>query len=229
MADNFDSYEIAAVITPGAMVTVPLVSEWPELAALVRPDFDLAGLGLFVVLAYVAGHLVQVLGNALEDLLWTATGGMPTERLVTTEQRLVDPEQRDAIEKRLLKKYEGFRWPDEAGASWRALTREIYLTVKAARGAAGVDRHNKQFGMLRGVAAALLVLACWALAEVEPIYALGALGLAAAALVRAHRFGVNYARELFVQYAALPEAGEQGAYEDEEGGADEEEPEPVPA
>jgi hypothetical protein len=65
---------------------------------------------------------------------------------------------------------------------------------------------DAQYGMHRNLAAALLVLALVSLLAPPHrwIVAVWSLPLAAAALSRMHRFGVHYARELFIIFSEIP-------------------------
>lgn len=206
--ENFDPYEVSAVIVPGSFVAVPLVSEWPQLARLVGGNLDLAGLGLFAIFAFSLGHILQFLGNLIEDLMWWATGGLPSDRVLRAGSTIISPQQLTQLEARIKKNYESFSFTGLKVSAWRPHTREIYAELRAAERNEPVDRHNRTFGMLRGLSAAFLVLAVWSLCAGQPEYSLAALLLSCLAAVRAYRFGLNYARELFVQYLALREAPE---------------------
>ena len=87
-------------------------------------------------------------------------------------------------------------------AEWFVVTRRMYAIVSHAGRSGRIDIFNGNYGMFRGIAAAMLVLIAASLVEVgwehPRRYAIfgGALILA---LLRMHRFGVHYARELFVQ------------------------------
>lgn len=56
----FDAYEVIGVITPGAVVTLLLALQWPEFRALLGQEgLSIGGLGFFVIVAFVLGHLTQ--------------------------------------------------------------------------------------------------------------------------------------------------------------------------
>ncbi len=66
----FDFYEFAGVIAPGAVVLYVLWLILPDVAPfLTTRELSIGSLGLFVILAYVAGHLVQAVGNGLEKVV----------------------------------------------------------------------------------------------------------------------------------------------------------------
>jgi len=91
---------------------------------------------------------------------------------------------------------------DIDSGQWYSITRQVYGFVSAAGRAQRIDIFNGNYGLCRGVAAALLVSLAivsvkdWANWRAELLL----LGLAALAIYRMHRFGVRYGRELFVQF-----------------------------
>jgi len=90
--------------------------------------------------------------------------------------------------------------------TWHPVVRQAHAAISAAGRAGRVETFNGNYGLCRGIASAMLVIfvlslfreidQCWP----ERIALLVAAGLA---LARMHRFGVHYARELFVQLLTL--------------------------
>ena len=61
----------AGIIIPGAVLIMALVWLFPESRALFSKEgVTLGELGLFVIIAYAAGQLVQAIGNYLEWIWW---------------------------------------------------------------------------------------------------------------------------------------------------------------
>jgi hypothetical protein len=166
-------------------------------------------LGLFVILAYVAGHLVQAFGNLIEKAFWKPFGGMPTNWLVQEHQNLVSEAQMNMLPEKLrdltgvhLKK----PIVNLPVKDWFPITRQIYAAVSAAGRAQRIDTFNGNYGMFRGIASAFLLCAVvntvmhglggWAVS-------FGLVAAGALAVIRMHRFGTHYARELFIQFLQL--------------------------
>jgi hypothetical protein len=83
MNRNFDFYEYAGFIVPGAVIIVAAIWLFPESRALLSKEgVTLGEFGLFVVIAYAAGQLVQAVGNGLEWIWWKPQGGMPSIRVL---------------------------------------------------------------------------------------------------------------------------------------------------
>ena len=80
MSSKFDAYEIVGVIMPGSVLLFGMALLFPDLKSLFfAQGFSLGELGLFLVLSYVTGHLIQAIGNLLEFIVWKGFGGMPTD------------------------------------------------------------------------------------------------------------------------------------------------------
>lgn len=211
---QFDFYEFTGILLPGTIVLTTLVLLFPGwgLPALIK-DISVGGLGVFVVLAYSVGHIVQAIGNLVEAVWWRAWGGLPSDWLRTRPSRLLAAQQISALEKRIRERQglDGFDITSAAATDWYAITRQIYADVASAGRSARIDTFNGNYGLNRGIAAGLLVVLALlpvpAPADLRvAICILIAEGLA---LYRMHRFARHYARELFIQFLQLPEREKQ--------------------
>lgn len=203
MKTDFSFYEFAAIIAPGAVVLFGASILFPgHLALGSLTDVDLGGLGLFVLLAYVVGHLTQAVGNGLESAYWKCWGGMPSEWVRRGE--LLSPRQSE----RLLQALAPLVGSPESldRHQWYSATREVNAAVARAGRAERVNAFLGNYGLSRGIAAAGIVLCAIAAVGSGPgAWRTMLLMLAgtAVAVFRMHRFGKHYARELFVQYLDL--------------------------
>lgn len=207
---EFDFYGTAGVIAPGTVLVVGMtIMFFPDQGDLLKAIFDvsLGSLGIGLVLAYVAGQLLQAVGNAIEAAWWRGWGGMPTDWVRTDKRDLLSPSQRARIESRLRV---ALNDPDLSFTSvtanhWYAITRQVYAAVAAASRSERVDIFNGNYGLCRGVAAGLIVLLIsqlvinWQAWKTEMLLVF-LLGLA---IYRMHRFAIRYGREVFVQYLQL--------------------------
>lgn len=198
---SFDFYEYAGIIVPGSILAFGAMWLVPELQTHLGPEgFTFGELGLFIVLSYALGHLVQGVGNIVEAVLWWPFGGLPNKRILDGET--LTTQQHERLEQILRK--EGMIGETTSNADARAIMREVYARVAAAGKATRVDKFNGIYGMMRGLSASLLLLmsAC-AFVGTGWTTILLLTFAAAISLRRAHRFGWHYGRELVVVFLAL--------------------------
>ncbi len=207
VAKSFDAYEIISVVTPGVVVTLFLAMEWTGLRALLGDKgLSIGDLGLFVLVAFVLGHLVQALGNVAEYPVWLFRG-LPTNLVRSEKQTLISSTQRKALITAVTA-MEGapIDFKKTRRREWYAITARAYSRVQAAGRSAKVDICNRNYGLSRGLFAALLVCLAWyAVAHRDRIDALVGLTVALlAAAWRMHGAGIHYARSLFLTFIDLP-------------------------
>lgn len=203
---KYDLYEFLGFISPGIVYCVSLGYVWPtKLNDLFSKDITLGGVTIGIVFAYAAGQLLQAIGNFLECILWKCLGGKPTDWLRTAPTKIVDAKQLPMIERQVQKMLSDDTFEMNIGLDtkgWYSITRQIYTCVSASNHAKRIDIFNANYGLCRGLAAAMMVLLLinilfnfkeWQMHIVLAI-------LVGLAVYRFYRFGVIYARELFVQF-----------------------------
>ena len=206
---QFDFYEFAGIVMPGAILLVGLTLVIPKIAVLIPfKEMSLGSLGLFLILAYAAGHLLQGAGNFIECAWWFRSG-MPSDWVRTDTGHLLSAAQRAALQEHLPTKLalsSPFSFASVDVKAWFGITRQVYAAVAGAGRASRVDTFNGNYGLNRGLGASLLVVAVVVVIDdyLNWPYALGLSVAALVALYRMHRFGRHYARELFVQFLQLP-------------------------
>jgi hypothetical protein len=200
---TFDFYEYAGFIIPGAVLVMAIVWLFPDSRALFSKEgVTLGELGLFVIIAYAAGQLVQAIGNYLELLWWKPWGGIPTGRVLSGKLLTAEQHQRllDALRPALV----GHDPSNIPEAQHRAIVREVYAEVFTAGKAARIDTFSGSYGLMRGLAATFVVTFVLAIVAGKGATILGTLVLLfLLALHRMHRYSQHYATELFVQFLAL--------------------------
>lgn len=207
MSNRLDAYEYLGVIAPGAIVVFGASLVAPELKEYIADSgVTVGGFGIFLILSYVAGHLLQAFGNALEKIVWYPFGGMPTQWILKQNQRLLSPPQVDKLFSLVRTLHPEFDpEKDDSKSDWFPITREIYARVKAAGKTDRLDAFNRNYGLLRGIGASLVIstivaaalgLATWSM--------IGLMTFASIlAIYRMYRFGVHYGRELFITFLTL--------------------------
>lgn len=208
---QFRYYEFAGILTPGVTVIVASGMIFPDtVGPFMKAGLSLGDLGVVVIVGFVVGHLMQAVGNLLEEFWWWAFGGRPTDWIGNGRVGLLNAAQfeqlENCIETRLGLK--GIKLTMENRPStWLPVTKQINALVEANEMASRVQTFSGNYGMFRGLAAGFLVIFAMMLIS-EPTAGwpqkLLVLSAFALALYRMDKFGKHYARELFVQFLCLP-------------------------
>lgn len=247
---KIDFYGFVGVIAPGGLLIFGLSYFFPEIGFLLNgKEISFGDLGLFVILAFVAGHIAQCVGDAIEFFWLKITGGQPTDWARSGKEpfapewlmRNLPLRMRQFCERNFEKPFLSSQQLEKLPAKirevlkincvdhlsqltsndWFYIIRQAYATVKRVGLAGRIDIFNGCFGLMRGVVASLVILLIVAFLHFNSINPelLKVLGIVIClALLRMHRFGVHYARELFVQLLnVLPsDLQKPAAKEDEE-------------
>lgn len=204
---NFDFYEFACILTPGtiALFGIARVCSLAQ-NLLANDDFSFGDFGLFIVLSYGVGHLVQGIGNLAESLWWRAWGGWPTDWLHNGKHQILGPKHSARVLKYIAKTFSLDDLKNLSHSDWKAIVTQMRTSLVIAGRNHHLDDINGNYGLSRGIAAALFVVLvsllvfCGADAWRLELLALCAIGFA---VRRMHHFGCRYAQELFMQFLAL--------------------------
>jgi hypothetical protein len=202
-------HEQTGIVIPGAALVFALLFFFPEFRALFFSDgVSIGGLGLFLLISYAAGHLAAALGNVLEAFLWPLLGGRPSSWVVKENCTLLAPEQINSLET-LIKQRLRLEIPAVRGMNpkqWLPISRQIHADVMSNGKPARIEGFNGNYGLNRGLAAALLalVLIGVAFSDTDWRVTISLLPIALIYMYRMYRFGVSYASELYVQFLLLP-------------------------
>lgn len=203
----FDAYEVIGVITPGTVVTLLLALQWPEFRALLGPEgLSIGGLGFFVIVAFVLGHLTQALGNVVDGIVWLIPG-MPTTWVRSPKQTLISPDQRDQLQAKITAMEPAIADISQIDRRcWRSISGRMYARIHAAGRSSRIDTCNRTYGLSRGLAAAFVAAASWFAFDgggVTTEVGISA-ALAVIASARMWRSGVHYGRSLLLTFIDLP-------------------------
>jgi hypothetical protein len=204
---KFTFYEQVGIVIPGAVLLFGLTYQLPQLRDLLSKDgISVGGLGVFVLLAYAAGHLVAAFGNAIEAVLWWWHGGMPSDWVTKPPPNILSKEQLDnlvsRVQSRLGVDIKSFAEIDRR--AWWPVARQVYGDVMKNGKPQRIDTFNGNYGLNRGLCASTLALAVVFILAKDWAAGFGLLAVSTVYLYRARRFGIHYARELYVQFLLLP-------------------------
>lgn len=205
--DRITFYEQVGIVIPGSLLVAGLLFYFPALNALMAKDGVSVGqFGIFLLLSYAAGHLVAAFGNALESIGWKLFGGMPSDWVIRRDgNSLLNADQVVLLAAKVRLRL-GMTMENIVGLEakkWFPVSRQIYADVAENGKPQQIDTFNGNYGLNRGLCSSTLALALVSLVEGQKWIALG---LAMVGLVygyRAYRFGVYYARELYLQFLVL--------------------------
>jgi len=203
---KFDPYEFIAVAIPGAIPTLTISLLVPEVAAVIMTNgVDLGSFGIFLIVSFVVGHVVQLVGNVIEQIEGLVTFGA-IDMAVRDERRPMHSEQWDRFKKRLA----------EAGISgaagitsktWPGLRREVYAQLSADGRTERIDVFNRTYGLCRGMVAGAAMSAGAILSLGDEngwkLSAMILLFLALPLYVRMRRFSRYYFTELVSQFVSV--------------------------
>ena len=199
-------YEQLGIVIPGSVFLFGLVLYFPVRQVLMAKDgISVGELGIFVLLAYAAGHLIAAVGNALESVLWRVAGGMPSDWVVNESATLLSEQQIEQLRSRIATRF-NIALPNIRGLdkkTWWPISRQIYADVAKNGKSDRIDTFNGNYGLNRGLCAACIALSVIALVQAHWAVAVG---LTVGAIVfgyRTYRFGVHYGRELYMQFLVL--------------------------
>lgn len=207
---HLNYYEIMGVAVPGAAFVIILAAASSILPQILSSeDFGIANLGLFAVIAFVAGQFTQAFGNLLENIYWYFAKGMPTDWIRTGKKTLLSNQQIECLKNKLSHDLNiSGELTQFDKDQWYGITRQIYAKVQNNGDTDNIDRFNAAYGLNRGMATALLMAAILVLfVDIkEWNIALLCVFVAVVFIYRMQRFGKNYARELFVQYLVVSDS-----------------------
>ena len=210
MSSKLDAYEIIGVVAPGCTLLFGLTLLFPQLNSLFfEHNFSVGDLGLFLILAFVAGHLIQAVGNIFETVVWWFFGGMPTDWLIRKPQRLLNQNQIERLRTDLQQNF-SFNLSELTSSQWHPIVREIYATVQAQGNTGRIDSFNRTYGLMRGVPSTLVTLSLVALVVAWPIWKPALLAALASVIsgYRMIRFGKRYGCQLMVEYLRIRAAAQ---------------------
>jgi len=158
---HFNYYEIMGVAVPGAAFVVILAAANSKLPEIVlSEDFGIANLGVFLIIAFVAGQFTQAFGNLLEGIYWYFAKGMPTDWVRSGSKTLLSNQQVDCLRTKLLQELNiSGELKQFDKDQWCGITRQIYAKVQSNGKAGRIDSFNAAYGLNRGLATALLMVA----------------------------------------------------------------------
>jgi hypothetical protein len=194
-------YDQVGIVIPGALFLAIAALIMPGANALVAPqDISIGKFGIFLLLAYAAGHAVAAVGNILEFVWWSLRGGWPSDWIVYDDDRILNSVQK----KQLLEKVNArldLKVPKIVGLEakkWRKDFGRLYGSALATN-PGKIEVLNGNYGLNRGLASAAFALTIMS-ATIQPDQWQATAALGAGTLIygfRAQLFGIGFAKEVY--------------------------------
>lgn len=203
---SFDAYEYVGVIVPGALPTLAAALLFPELSSFLHSEgFALGDFGIFLIISFVIGHVVQMFGGLI-DRAQDMLGIGKADRALNNREKWFGRAQWAEFES-LFANLVSANPSSIDKNNYDQAIRATYAVVRAEGRAHRVDAFNRNFGMCRGlVAGSLLTIALlFATGGSQHIYyAMLIFGFLSVPLfVRMRRFSHLFIAELVAQAIAL--------------------------
>lgn len=203
-------YEQCGILLPGSLFLLGLVLLLPSISPILSPaGITVGGLGLFLIVAYTLGHAIAAVGNLLESAFWAIRGGMPSDWFFSKPTRLLSDERARAVRAQITSRLGASATEVEqfTAKGWKSMFAQLYRDV-LANNPGRVETFNGNYGLCRGLAAAILALIPLALMYAPFEHRTALLAWMAGGVVvfifRMNRFGVHFAREVFFNFLNLP-------------------------
>ncbi len=97
---QFEYYEFIAILIPGVIFLYGLSLIFDKVKPILCYDISLGEFGLFFILSFAVGHLLQALGNALEYVYWRIQAGMPSDWVRSKKHELLGKSQLGQLEEK---------------------------------------------------------------------------------------------------------------------------------
>jgi hypothetical protein len=190
---SFDAYQYLAFVIPGAVLLLGLMFFFPWIREHVGPTtgagFDLAGLGAFVIVSFVLGHLLQGLGRDVLQLevIYGSESAYATNSVFKWEDRILSDRDKTRLllcihknfkveEKQLMLRRPAHEtnlktlvdWivgpSRETLETWRGMVRRIYADLRERKQAEPAQRLQRDHALHLELTTAFLLLTICALA-----------------------------------------------------------------
>lgn len=206
-------YEFSMLLLPGCVFLYGLSLLYPIFGFDIQNNNNLSigNLGLFLILSYILGHLIQGLGNIIEWIYGKTFGG-PTDWIRSGKGYILSEVQIKNLNKQLMQKL-GLSFANKSAdirkfdrKTWGSITLQIYAAVRHAKANERVEIFNSNYGLFRGLSVSLILLAITVYIRFgarQLIVSAILIGLTIISLYRMHRFSKHYARELFTQFLQI--------------------------
>lgn len=155
--DKIKIHEISAYLIPGAIATYGFLLFFPsDMTFISSHNFSIGDFGVFTILAYSVGHIVQILGRYIEKGIEKSRGDFKGKKHFL---KLLSEEQRHLIEQKLKKqKIITSRLSDIPDNQWNKIYRSIYIDVVNSEQNERINVFKNHSKLCRGLGTGIFLL-----------------------------------------------------------------------
>jgi hypothetical protein len=158
---QFDLYDILAFLAPGTITLLGLVHYCPgRFAPLTADKVSFGELGVFILLAYIAGNVIAGIGGVVASKT-KIFGGLPTNQIKENDGKVISKDEYTQLQTAMLAKNlikEGDTIKLMGDPEWTAATRRIHSFLDARGLTQRVEMFNAKFGLNQNLVIAFLLL-----------------------------------------------------------------------
>lgn len=199
----FNQFELKSIVIPGGYALSFLLITNPNFEYFVA-TITFGGFAFCVFLSFVAGHLINSLSYFLEIIFFRLFGGMPTDWIFGENRakkkwaKVLTENQKLALDDLLQKKLT-INPNSVISTECRAVVHQLRLFIPDDKLQRLID-HNTNYCFHRASSTTSILLACyflfigsWVISSILLIFVI-------LFSYRMYKFGIYYARELFLQF-----------------------------
>ena len=202
---KFDAYEYISIATPGSILLFTLILLYPQIKETISSNgFDLGGLGIFLILSFSAGHVIQAAGNMLETLLVILQCDV-SNRFLRDDQQLLEPIQKSRLSLMLTEKMH-IDLNKLTSDEWKSIRSEMASHIRGNGGGERLNTFVRIYGLSRGLAIAFITSSIlFYIFSNSHSFLISLLLFIASILsfLRMQRFSKHYLRELSLEYLRI--------------------------
>lgn len=192
MKKEFSFYEFVGILVPSTILLFSLNLIISVTHNINIVDFGKIGeTGIFIIVCYGFGHILQAIGNIFESIVWFIYGGMPTNWL-NKKNRFNSFLFEVDFNQRILNKIK-LKFGDDINDYGRITYNFLFIKEKTRR----IDLFNGNYSLFRGLAVSFLIITTIFLFYFPFIYSLYPFIIFLLSTLRMIRFANYYAKEVF--------------------------------
>ena len=166
MPYSFTAQEFLAYVVPGAVLVLGLMILFPAIRAIFgRGRIDIGGLGIFIIMSFVAGLMIQNVGYVIVEKPLERLGLVyRTNAIVPKNQTLLRQDLRQTLRATIQKQFttdiDTLNLNDPKHfQEWRETVRNIYTQVLLERRSARLESYSQHYQLSINLSMSFLLLA----------------------------------------------------------------------